>query len=333
MRLSDDRRKEVTIMRSRHFETLLIAIVMFSACAFPQTPPPADTFFPASRAPSSHELAGASTETFSARVREVSLLFSVSDWRGRFVSNLTPSDIKVLDNGEQPQSLTYFVRQSNLPLKVGLLIDVSGSVGRFFRDQQQAAAIFLQQTLQPTDSAAVVTFGSESRVVQDFTPNLESLTSAVNRLTVGESSTAIYDAVSASCARLANDTQQDFARNVLILITDGEENSSHLHLEDAINAALQSDVIVFALNTNPSQLLTDPMLQRLSKSTGGRVLHAHGARELKSAFSKINEQLRNQYLLAYKPPHWKADDSFHKVRVTARFGERIHCRKGYYAIE
>jgi len=320
-------------MRSRHFETLLIAFVVFSAYALPQASAPADSLLPASRAPSSYEIAGASTGTFSARVREVSLIFSVSDWRGRFVSNLTPSDIKVVDNGEQPQSLTYFVRQSNLPLKVGLLIDVSGSVGTFFRAQQQAAGIFLQETLRPSDSAAIITFGLESHVIQDFTPNLESLTRAVNRLTVGESSTSIYDAVSASCARLAAQEQSNFARRVLILITDGEENSSHSDIDDAINAALQSDVIVFALNTNPSQVLSDPMLEKLSKSTGGRVLHAHGARELKSAFSKINEQLRNQYLLGYKPPHWKGDDRFHKVRVTAGFGQRIHCRKGYYASE
>src|SRR5262249_47957433 len=103
---------------------------------------------------------------------------------------------------------------------------------------------------------------------------------------------------------------------------------------DAIDAALQSDVIVFALNTNPIQAFTDPMLQKLSQSTGGGVLHARGARELKSAFRKINEQLRNQYLLGYKPPHWQADQSFHRIGVPARrFGLHIHCRKGYYAIE
>jgi len=320
-------------MRSLRFE-LLIVFVMLSARPFAQTPPPADSLFSASRAPSSYDAPEASKETFSARVREVNLLFSATDWRGRFVSNLTPSDIKVLDNGQQAQSLTYFLRQSDLPLKVGLLIDVSGSVGNFFKDQQQAATIFLQETLRPSDSASVITFGLQSRVAQDFTSDLQSLKSAVQGLSVGESSTAIYDAVSNSCAKLSAGSESGFARRVLILITDGEENASHSRIENAIDAALQSDVIVFALNTNRSQQLTDSMLQKLSKSTGGTVLHANGSRELKAAFRKINEQLRNQYLVGYKPPHWKADQSFHKIRVTTqRFALRIHCRKGYYAIE
>lgn len=320
-------------MRCRHFELLLIVIMLSCGLAFAQTPPPADSFLAESPAASSHDI-DASTGTFSARVREVSLLFSVSDWRGRFVSNLTPSDVKVLDNGQQPQSLTYFLRQSDLPLRVGLLIDVSGSVGTFFSDQQQAASIFLQQILRPSDSATIMSFGGESRVVQDFTSNLQSLTNAVHGLSAGESSTAIYDAVSSACAKLSSASGSELARRVLILITDGEENSSHSSLEDAIEAALQSDAIVFALNTSPSQVFSDPMLQKLSRSTGGSVLNAHGARALKSAFRKIDEQLRNQYLLGYKPPHWQADHSFHKIRVSSlRFGLRIHCRKGYYAVE
>ena len=98
-------------MRSRRFELLLITIVILFERAFAQVAPPADFLLSASRAPSSHDSAEASTGTFSARVREVTLLFSVSDWRGHFVTSLTPSDIKVLDNGQQPQSLTYFQRQ------------------------------------------------------------------------------------------------------------------------------------------------------------------------------------------------------------------------------
>ena len=322
-------------MRGRDFELLLIVIGILSARAFAQAAPPPDSLLPASRAPSSYDVAEASTGTFSARVREVNVLFSVSDWRGHFVSNLTSSDIKVLDNGQPPESLTYFLQQSDLPLRIGLLIDVSGSVETFFRAQQRAAAIFLQQTLRPSDAATLMSFGGESRVVQDFTSNLESLTKAVHGLSAGEPSTAIYDAVSRSCARLSSDAESALARRVLILITDGEENSSHLGIEDAINAALQSDVIVFALNTSPVRVLSvEAMLGKLTKSTGGGVLHANGARELKWAFRKINEQLRNQYLLGYKPPHWQADHSFHRIGVTAQHrGLHIRCRKGYYAIE
>ena len=324
-------------MRSRHFVFLLAGILALRLPLVAQSPIAAQAesslAAPGSRVADGYNLE-ATTGTFSTRAREVNLLFSASDWLGHFVSNLTPSDIKVLDNGQEPQSLTYFLRQSDLPLKVGLLIDVSGSVGTFFRAQQQAAAIFLQQTLRPSDSAIIIAFGGKSRVVQDFTSNLESLMNAVHRLSAGESSTAIHDAVSNSCERLSAKAESGLARRVLILITDGQENSSHLSIEDAIEAALQSDVIIFSLNTSPTRILSDPMLEKLSKSTGGRVLRANGARELKSAFRKINEQLRNQYLLGYKPPDWQADHTFHRIGITARrFGLHIHCRKGYYAIE
>jgi VWFA-related protein len=258
----------------------------------------------------------------------------VSDWHGRFVSNLAPADVKVLDNGQAPQSLTYFLRQSDLPLKVELLIDISGSVGPVFRGQRQAAAIFLQQTLRPSDSASIIGFGIQSRVVQDFTSNLESLTGSVRRMSAGESLTAIYDAVKSSCARLSAGEESSRNRRALILITDGEDNSSHIKIDQAIDAALQSEVVIFALNTSMAPGYTDPFLQKLTASTGGRVLHARGTGELKSAFRKVNEQLRNQYLLGYKPENWQADRSFHKIRLIARrFGVQVHCRKGYYAIE
>src|SRR5690349_11814672 len=112
-------------MRSRRLEVSIVLAVVLSAHAFAQAVPPADSLLSASRAPSSHDVPEASKETFSARVREVNLLFSAIDWRGRFVSNLTAADIKVLDNGQQAQSLTYFLRQSDVALKIGLLIDVS----------------------------------------------------------------------------------------------------------------------------------------------------------------------------------------------------------------
>lgn len=321
-------------MPNRRLAFLLTVLLIPSGRVFTQGAPPANSLFSAPGDPSSRDVSETRTETFSARVREVNLLFSATDWRGRFVSNLTTADIRVLDNGLQPQSLTYFLRQSDLPLRVGLLIDVSGSVETFFKDQQKAAAIFLKETIRPSDSAAIITFGRESRVVQDFTSSLQSLTDSVQTLSAGESATAIYDAVGSSCAKLSSVPEAGLARRVLILITDGEENSSHSRIENAIDATLQSDVIVFALNTNRSQQLTDPMLQKLSKSTGGAVLHAHGAHELKAAFRRINEQLRSQYLVGYKPPQWKADQSFHKIRITTqRFGLRLHCRKGYYASE
>lgn len=324
-------------MRARNLKTLLTVVAVVSVCLVAQQGPgpKTDSSLSASSViPSSHNSAEDATETFSARVREVNVLFSASDWRGRFVSNLTLSDINVRDNGEQPQSLTYFLRQSDLPLRIGILVDVSGSVGNVFPDQQQAAEIFLQQTLRPSDSASVITFSDQARVAQDFTGNLEALTGVIHRLKAGESSTAIYDAVKTSCKKLSQEGDTSLNRRVLVLITDGEDNSSVAKIEDAIDTSLQSEVVIFALNTNLVSESTDPLLKKLTENTGGRVLHARGPWELKMAFRRVNEQLRNQYLLGYKPANWQADRSFHKIRVTTRrFGLRVHCRKGYYATE
>jgi len=276
----------------------------------------------------------ASTHTFSARAREVNVLFSASNWRDQFVSNLKPSDVRVFDNGKELLSLTYFLHETDLPLRVALLIDISGSVEKLFRSQQQAATLFLQQTLRPSDSASVIVFADHMQVVQDFTSSLETLTGSVQRLKPGQEETAIYDAVRNACEKLGGEGDGSTKRRALILITDGDDNTSRLSIADAIDAALEHEVVIFALNTHPRPQDTDPTLKKLTESTGGRVLHAYSAGQLKLAFGKVNEQLRNQYLLGYKPPRWQADHSFHKIRVaTSRFWLHIHCRKGYYAIE
>jgi VWFA-related protein len=274
------------------------------------------------------------TQTFSASVREVNVLFSASDWRGRFVSNLTPADMMVFDNGKQPESITYFLREENLPLEVGILIDVSGSVANVFHAQQKAASLFLQQTLRPSDQASLIAFGSETHVVQDFTPNLSQLASAIGHLRAGDATTAIYDAVAASCASLAQQQRSEPNRRALVLITDGEDNASQGQLDDAIDVALQSDVVIFVLNTNLNPESTDRGLQKLAENTGGTLLHAAGERALKSAFRRVNQQLRSQYLLGYKPRRLQTDRNFHRIRLTShKFGLHIYCRKGYYVAD
>ena len=273
-------------------------------------------------------------QTFLTKVREVNVLFSAMDWRGRFVSDLNQSDVTVFDNGKRLPSITYFLREENLPLEVGILIDVSASVANVFRAQQKAATLFLQQTLRPADKASLIAFGIDTRMVQDFTPSLTLLSSAIGDLRVGDSSTAIYDAVQTSCERLAKGRQSELTRRALILITDGEDNASKSTLQDAVAAALRSEVVVFALNTNVQPEWTDQSLKQLAESSGGTLLHAAGEKALRSAFGRVNEQLRSQYLLGYKPPHVDAQSTFHRIRLTShKFGMHIYCRKGYYVAD
>ena len=323
------------IMRSRCIELLLSAFILspLLMVAPPRTLGQAGDLF----TDSSSELLTprgtpeATTKTFSTRVREVNVLFSASDWRGHFVSNLSAADVRLTENGKPADTITYFLREENLPLRVAMLIDVSGSVVNVFRGQQKAAVIFLQQTLRPSDAASLMSFANDVRIVQDFTSDLPTLTSRIKTLAAGDSATAIYDAVRTSCERLAKDRSSILSRRALILITDGEDNRSLGSVDEAILTALQSEVIIFALNTNPDPEYTDRWLKKLAESTGGELLHAGSTRELASAFRRVNQQLRSQYLLGYKPPAWSADPGFHRIRVTThRIGLHVHCRKGYY---
>lgn len=309
--------------------SLLFALCLPAVAQLPSAPQPQIS---AASTINRSDIGVASAHTFSTRVREVNVVFTVTNGRDRFVSNLNSSEVRVFDNGEQPASLTYFLHQADVPLKIALLIDISASVSDFFRSQQNAALIFLQQTLRPADSAAVMVFGVQMRVAQSFTSNLGTLIGAIGGLRADNNeSTAIYDAVKSSCEKLA-ENDVSVTRRALIVITDGDDNMSRHSIQDAINTALETEVVVFALNTRPIASITDPSLKKLTESTGGAVLHARDAKQLRLAFAKVNEQLRNQYLLGYKPPHWQADHSFHKIRIgTSRHGLQIHCRKGYYA--
>ena len=316
--------------------SLSIAIVVVLCLPVSSQEPATSQLIPSARSQSgpTADVEEGTPAKFTSRIREVNVTFSVSDWRGRFVSDLTPSDMKVVDNGQQPAALTYFLREDSLPLAVGVVIDVSDSVENFFRSQQTVASTFLRRTLRPSDSGFIVAFSNQPRIAQDLTGDIDSLTRAVHDLHPGGPSTAIYDAVKFSCERLARAGGSSPARRALILITDGEENSSHASADDAMFAAVQGEVVVFALNTSDSPTITDPLLRRLTERTGGSVLRGHGRRDLVIAFGSINRQLRSQYVLGYKPPHWLPDHTFHKIRLSARRrGLHVHCRKGYYAVE
>jgi Ca-activated chloride channel family protein len=318
---------------------LMIAIVValsFKTSAqmlsAPQQVVPSTQWQPTTR-PSGDSPADA-VETFTTRVREVNLVFSVADRSGRFVSNLTSSDVKVLDNGLPPESVTYFRRHDELPLRVGIAIDTSDSVEQQFRFEQEAAVLFLQQMLRPnSDSALIVGFNGHSALAQGLTADMAGLTKAIHELRIG-GETAVWDAVRFSCEELARTAEHELTRHALIVITDGDDNVSHSTLDDAISAALQADTVVFVINTHTFSERSDVRLEKLAKSTGGAILPGHGLRELAKAFHDIDRQLRSQYALGYKPPQWRADHSFHSIRLVAqRRGLRVHCRRGYFAVE
>jgi Ca-activated chloride channel homolog len=272
----------------------------------------------------------------SKQVDEVNLILSITDPKGRFVSDLTADDLKVLDNHKSPAKWTYFQARTNLPLHVILAIDVSSSIRARLHFEQQAASTFLKRILRKeTDKAAIIAFGSTvQEKTAGMTGDAKALEAAIHTLQAnGE--TAMYDAIILSSHKLRESRRHTGVRPVIILITDGDDTASKATLNAAEEAALRSEATIFALDANSiyeTKPKGRPVLDRLTHDTGGFVLPAREDADLKGAFNTIEKILRSQYALGYPPPDLEANGSFRSIEVTASKRDlRIHSRKGYYA--
>jgi len=274
--------------------------------------------------------------TLKKQVNEVNVIFTVTDKHGRFVKNLKANDFSVLDDRQAPQSIINFASETNLPLRVGLLIDVSNSIRDRFKFEQEAAGEFLSQIIKPrVDQAFTIGFDTTPEVTQDFTDNTEKLANGVRVLRPG-GGTALYDAVYyAARDKLGRLNPVTPVRRAIILITDGEDNQSRVTREEAIEMAQRSEVIIYAISTNVSgmKLRGDKVLERMAEATGGRAFFPFKIEDISNYFTEIQEELRSQYLLAYKPPaDFQADGRFHEIAISAG-NKNLHVRakKGYYA--
>jgi VWFA-related protein len=303
-----------------HFDALPpAAAVVFTAEAPPAGPP-------------SPELS--SLETIHRDVDEVRLIFSVRKRDGRFVSDLTQEEVDVLDDERAPDKINFFQAQTDLPLRIGLVIDVSDSITERFRFEQNAAVSFLRRTLRPaTDEAFVVAFNSAVKEVQGWTSDSKRLETAIRSLHPG-GSTALYDAVAHAALQMGMASKRS-ERRVIVLITDGMDNQSKATLQRTIETALRCDVVVYALSTNSTYVNQsgDVVLTQLAGATGGRVLRADGDHQISRAFESIQRELRSQYMLAYKPADFKADGRYRTIRVRSRKRVKllVQARRGYFA--
>jgi len=276
------------------------------------------------------------TETIHKRVDEVNVLFTVSNGSGKYNHELTLDDLKVLDNHLAPERISYFQKQTDLPLRVGIVIDLSDSVTQRFSYEKKAATAFLQKVLRPQiDEAFVVGFGSNVELRQDFTSDIGALSAAVKHLRAG-GDTRLYDAIRFASEKLGHASGPSAVRRAIILITDGEDTRSGSLMNDAIQTALRSETAIFALSSNDLTLERYPrgeaVLELITRPTGGGVLPAHNQFEIGRAFNRVKEALRNQYALGYKPADFKADGSFRSIEIVPRQAKlRVQCRRGYFA--
>ena len=307
-----------------------------STAPAPQTPPPAAGQQPAQPgAPGNGEgQPEEPTAVITHIVNEVRVVFTVTDKHGHYIKDLKQADFKVIDD-RKPAEMRSFHSETDLPLEVGLLIDASNSVRDRFKFEQEAAIEFLNGTIRRGyDEAFIVGFDVTPEVVQDFTDNTESLSIGVRSLRAG-GGTAMYDALYFACRdKLLKHEQTRQVRRAIILLSDGEDNQSHVTREEAIEMAERAETIVYTISTNISGMkgAGDKTLERIADATGGRAFFPFQMREVSDAFSSIQEELRSQYAVAYKPENFMADGRYRTIEIQAPGkGFKVRTRKGYYA--
>ena len=339
-------------MRLRHFGfplalAILIAASLSAQQPNPPTPPPS---------PPPQEPIQQSQTVIPVRVNLVDVLFTVLDRRNKLVPSLEKQDFKVLEDNVG-QEIRYFSRQSDLPLRIGMLLDTSNSIRDRIKFEQDAANNFLFSVLRRgKDEAFVMTFDDEPQVIQAFTPDTGQLRDQILRTRAG-GGTAVYDAIYQACEQELSHPprppgdQPDVVRRVMILISDGEDNlSSHTRTE-AIEMAQRSSVVIYTISTStqwvtlddPSKERTgnrkyhltegDKILQTLAEETGGRAFYPYHVDDLDQSFQDIGDELRNQYSIAYNPSTHSLDGRYHKIRIEVpeHKGYQVRARKGYFA--
>jgi len=272
--------------------------------------------------------------TIRTVVEEVSVVFTVTDKHGKFVRDLKQAEFKILDNNLPPKEVKSFESETNLPLRVGLLIDASNSIRDRFLFEQQAATEFMQQTIRPqTDKAFVLAFDEVPTVEQDFTNDLERLAKGIKGIRPG-GGTAMWDAVYYACRdKLMKERTDGPVRRAIILVSDGDDNQSRVLRQEAIDMAQRAGVIIYTISTNLSNIHDsgDHNLQMLSEATGGRAFFPFKLQNLAEDFHEVQEELRSQYSVSYKPAQLVLNGQFRPIIITAENKKfKVRARKGYY---
>jgi VWFA-related protein len=271
------------------------------------------------------------------QVQEVAMLFAATD-HGKSVTNLSLSDIQIRDDNQPPVAILGFHNVTQLPLRIGLVIDMSNSITDRFSFEQNAASKFLEVVTDKNDLSFVIGFNASVLLVQDFTSDQTRAARALAQLAPG-GGTALWDAVAFAADKLAAPESQPVAR-VLVVISDGEDNSSHISLQKAMWAAQRGQVAVYTVSTKEGSsegstpLLGNRALKTLSEQSGGATFTPGSLGGLTRSLADLQQVLRGRYLVYYKPSSSKPDGRYHAVDIKAeKDGHKlkVYARKGYYA--
>ena len=290
---------------------------------------------PAPQKPARVENPGVDRDPITLDVTRVNLLFTVSDKKGRFVTDLGKSDFEIIES-KRPQTILEFVAETDLPLRLAILIDTSNSIRDRFKFQQEAAVEFINSVVrQRQDKAVVVSFDTAAELVADLTDNPEKLATAIRGLRPG-GGTALYDAIYFTCKeKLMQDQPRHKFRRAMIVLSDGEDNQSRHTRDQALEMAQKADVVIYSISTNITRIESDgdKILKYFSGETGGLTFFPFKVQDLAQSFENIANELRHQYNLLYRPEPLKTDGLYHEVdvKVKNRKDLVVRARKGYYA--
>ncbi|MFN0108160.1 MAG: VWA domain-containing protein [Blastocatellia bacterium] len=296
-------------------------------------------------------------QTIKIGTQLVNVLFSVQDKQNRYLNELKQEDIQILENG-QPQEVFAFKKEYDLPLTMAILVDVSGSERYTLPLLKEAGGRFIDSVIRfGKDTAAVLKFEGETTVMQDLTSNPSRIRRGLDQIEFvappppsvfggatppinggsRQGGTSLYDAIVATSADML---ARQPGRKTIILITDGVDTTSRMKIGDAIDEALKAEAVIYAIGIGDhgSYGVDEGKLKRLCDATGGRAIIPRSNREMEDAFSQLERDLRQQYLLAYEPKNDAADGSFRKIEVKLKTKTekemkelKVRHRKGYYA--
>src|SRR3954454_13371669 len=278
--------------------------------------------------------AGSEGAPIRAEVTRVNMLFTVTDKHGRFVTGLNRNDFQIAEN-KKPQEIMEFTSETDLPLRLAILIDTSNSIRDRFHFQQEAATNFVNSVIRKEDKAVVVSFDSGAELVADLTDDTHKLENAIRGLRPG-GGTALYDAIYFACKdKLMLDQPMYKFRRAMVILSDGEDNESRTSRDQALEMAQRADTVIYTISTNISHIETDgdKVMHYFAEQTGGVSFFPFQAKDLDQSFENIANELRHQYNLFYRPQPLNNDGLYHNVqiRVKSRHDLVVRARKGYYA--
>ncbi len=269
-----------------------------------------------------------------SEVTRVNMLFTVTDKHGRFVTDLGRDNFEVFENKKQ-QNVLEFTSETDLPLRLAILIDTSNSIRDRFHFQQEAATNFINSVMREQDKATIVSFDTAAELVTDLTSDTHKLENAVRALRPG-GGTALYDAIYFACRdKLMEDQPMYKFRRAMVVLSDGDDNESRYSRDQALEMAQRADTVIYTISTNITHIETDgdKVMRYFADQTGGVSFFPFEAKDLNQSFENIANELRHQYNLFYRPEPQKNDGLYHTVQIKVR-GRKdliVRARKGYYA--